>query len=1631
MICLACAELEKGGARFCRRCGQALVAPSLANIRRYGDERIRKQLEAWAKSGALLEGTADRLEETLPKEPSAPEAKPPPKPTAPDRPKQPRSAPVAPPPPRPPEPELALPAAGVAVAAMVEATRSPTGAVGGVEAFAALDAHPVRHGSRSFAVLSEYVWWFVGALLVLGGSVMGVREAWLALGGAWRQLLVAGALFTYHAGFVGMAAVVARRSAAAGRVLSAVALGLLPVVFVALASLLGDAPGLGVVASLALVGAAAFTLAVTAGRFEGLSAAALWTTFLPPLAAELVVGAFPSSSGLRLLVPLVGVGLVWWTSVSHYRSERLAPPGGTLLALATFGAVSLLAVDVVGAVGSADGASVLSQLSLGSVPISALLLGSVLLMALLAETAAQPASRGAWPRAALVLELSFFAATAALALAVALPIFSGAVVPERATGLTAVLTVAAAAVLVGRLEGLRPPVLHLALALGALGTSLVAAIARPGEPAWWAFGAAMMAPVAMSLASTAAGARRGLLLAWSVLLGAGAFVTAFLLDSALVAGRSVPAPTATALLVGVFAHLIAGRKVHPLHWYGGVSLLAAVASYAWLMPESALPMPGLALAALGFAALALLYRAAGALFDVIGTRDASDSRLRPFDDLGLLAALGGLSLWGFAAVVFPFAWEAAPGAWVGGLAAASLLWGAQRDQTRVVGLAAAYALDVTALSVFRADSNVRAAMVHAAGAVVAVGLAHLLRPAASERAGDPRFFFGAVRMPSRATGRGLFADAFAWGAMLLAALGAFGLVGWLNNRVETDRSLGLEAGLVLVVASLSAFFSKGFERPRARGATATLFVGGAFVALTAVVNRIGRPLPPEVVGRNLTLIALGLWLFAWLLKAQGPRLARALGNEPAGVSYRHVPLVGVLALATVLAVDGLVMGAPFTSGGWLRTPPLFFLGSALALTLLARGWRFTPLFDAALALALPGVALATVQRALLGPSLVPLPGVVGVWVRAGAESVCASLGQWSNECLLPAGVAEPSLWNDAALGVGLAVLLYSSLAVATARGGLRLLVQKESLEPLVVADAVGALKRWAFGGSLAVVLVAFALSDVPAAALVLGGGALLLFAKDRHLAARQLAVGAVLLVHAVATSTPQLPLWPGPVLALLALVPSLPFLSDATSASATPRRFQVLATLGLAQVYALAAFSPVAPVWVGGSVLGAAVDRLGDGTFLFHEAVPVTLGLSAIALMLATLHARDGGARVLGALAGPVAALAGTFELVSSAAGTSSWWGASSGEHVAARAALAMAAAAAFAHLSARWMESLGRKEAVQGLRFGRDALFAGLSLWVVLFSQLASALPGERLFETSLLAVALAVGVAVHAAWVEHTARHVYFVEGAVLGLYAVARSQVLVRVTPELDALLVLALGFFLVGVTVLARRFGTPQVADATRRFTGLLPLLMPFVLGGRTSQTAVLAALGSSALYGTLAAVEHSRLFGSLAAGAANVALLVWALVLGLDGVEVYLAPLGILLMALGHVYGDALEAGAKGALRTVGGLLLYAPAGVKVALQLAQGSDGLYSVAFGAVCLLGIAAGVALQIRAYLAFGTLFLVLEVLTTLVYASVRDHRIAFLVLSVAGLSILGSMILVTLKREAFTTTLETVRVRLRGWE
>lgn len=186
-----------------------------------------------------------------------------------------------------------------------------------------------------------------------------------------------------------------------------------------------------------------------------------------------------------------------------------------------------------------------------------------------------------------------------------------------------------------------------------------------------------------------------------------------------------------------------------------------------------------------------------------------------------------------------------------------------------------------------------------------------------------------------------------------------------------------------------------------------------------------------------------------------------------------------------------------------------------------------------------------------------------------------------------------------------------------------------------------------------------------------------------------------------------------------------------------------------------------------------------------------------------------------------------------------------------------------------------------------------------------------------------------------------------------------------------------------------------------------------------------------MYATLGAVERSRLFGAFAAAACNFALLISALAFGLEGLEIYLAPMGLLLLMLGQLFAESLPHAARNTVRILGGLLLYVPAAARIAVQVGQSPDGTYALVFGGVCLLGVVAGMVFQIRAYLALGTLFLTLDVAATLLDAGLRDHRIGFLVMTLTGLTLIGGRVLTTLKRQEWEMLVRRVRVQLRGWD
>ncbi|MCY1015718.1 hypothetical protein [Pyxidicoccus sp. MSG2] len=1496
---------------------------------------------------------------------------------------------------------------------------------GGLEAVVALD----DGGPSSTPRLNEYIWWFLGAVLVLGGSLMGVREAWRALGGVPRQLLVTGALFGYHAAFIGLGVFLSRRSLSAGRVLAGIGLALLPVVFVALSALVALSPLIGVPVALGVAGVGLVPLRAAGRLLHGASAASLAVALWPSLLAGLPLMGFEEEPWLRALCASAGVvalgATAWRARAARPGMDSLVSAGAAL-----YGALCLALFCVASAPGGFD------ALEPGGALFAGMTLWAVALATVVAAAATSDAVRDAFPRAGPVVETLAHAVVASGALAGALGAFSVSSVGDVQVDLGSALAPALAAGVFFLLEPRRRALVHPFVMAAMLTGALLARTQAPWDSAWWAFGVAAVSSGLLPLARvTESHGTRIRLLTWGIV--------GSLLSMPVVMGAawgwssgSLWPQVLTGAAIAVAAHGTGGWRWRGLHYLGGVAALFGALTYVSGTPWLAASATNLAVLSLAGA----LYGLVGLLHGAWAHPEGHANALRPLDDLSLAMASLSLSLAIGVSPVLPEVLAPFLDQWDGrlscvptALASALLLLRARRDGSRLVAFLAASGLSLTVaqfLGTVSAPGTAWAALVSASVGLGFAAFAALRRPVPTAPLdGTPplrikgRMLLGFLPLPFGARGLQLFTDGFAAAVFVQVVATTLALFNWLSTPGDVERSQVLLAGGLLTLTALVAFVSRGFVTWRLRGSVFTLAAGGGFIALTAVINRAGRPLPPDVSAWRLPLIGIALWGLALATRRFGPALGRLLENPSHGRDYHAVPHLGVAALVLVLVKSAVAVGMPDPSRALGVVPPLLLLGAALLSLLLAFSFRSVSIAQLGFLLGVPGAALLAARQGLLGPSLVSLLPPDGQWVHAAAVLASATALDWLQpEAWLVAGDTLFLLWQRAFAGIAAAGLVYAAAVFG---------VRHEPLRQ--------ALRGWAVIAVGLVCAAAFFQPGLTAAGLAFATGAVLFAGGARQQGRGVLGVGIFLLVHATAHLVPVLEAWPGPVLALvgLAVVVLGPWVARRRGVDPSVTRVRAhqaaLGYLVLAMVYAVAVRGETSPVLAMPTLLWRMLLGLG-GSWMVSFAVPVTLALFATSLLVAAFQWKGAFAGFVAwvgsAVAGSavVSGLMATLVILASLGGVGLvGYGTLFTTHGAAL-AMAVAASALALHL-ARWVTQRSREDVSAGLGWGRDGwlVVVGGLLALVATSGRAS----EDVLVLAIAAIGLSVLVSLHAAWREHTGRHVYFVQVSVVGVYALVRSLYADGLRPEHDALFALALGFVLVGVTVLARRAGVRPVEAATRRFAALLPIGVALVLPGDATQEAALLAGGSGLLYAALGAVERSRMFGAFAAAACNLALLIAALAYGLEGLEVYLAPLGLMLLMLSQLFTSSLPQAARNAVRVVGGLLLYVPAAAKLAMRVGESADGTYALVFGGVCLLGVAVGMVLQIRAYLALGTLFLTLDVAANLLDAGLRDHRIGFLVMTLTGLTIVSARVLATLKRQEWELMVRRVRVQLRGWD
>jgi hypothetical protein len=231
----------------------------------------------------------------------------------------------------------------------------------------------------------------------------------------------------------------------------------------------------------------------------------------------------------------------------------------------------------------------------------------------------------------------------------------------------------------------------------------------------------------------------------------------------------------------------------------------------------------------------------------------------------------------------------------------------------------------------------------------------------------------------------------------------------------------------------------------------------------------------------------------------------------------------------------------------------------------------------------------------------------------------------------------------------------------------------------------------------------------------------------------------------------------------------------------------------------------------------------------------------------------------------------------------------------------------------------------------------------------------------------------------------------------------------------LVMMALGFLGVGLAELFQRRGVPVLAkplQQTGLFLPLLPLLAFLVRGPLTGLRSLEQTIPGlqplyryldrlpdfathavlwfllGALYTLVAILRRSSVFALLAALAANFGL--WVLYANAPGLafllhpQLWLIPLGIILLAAEHVErGRLTEAQSQGA-RYLGLLLIYISSTADMFIT-GLGQSVLLPVVLAVLAIGGVLAGILFRVRAFMFLGAAFLFLVVFSQIWHAAV----------------------------------------------
>lgn len=252
------------------------------------------------------------------------------------------------------------------------------------------------------------------------------------------------------------------------------------------------------------------------------------------------------------------------------------------------------------------------------------------------------------------------------------------------------------------------------------------------------------------------------------------------------------------------------------------------------------------------------------------------------------------------------------------------------------------------------------------------------------------------------------------------------------------------------------------------------------------------------------------------------------------------------------------------------------------------------------------------------------------------------------------------------------------------------------------------------------------------------------------------------------------------------------------------------------------------------------------------------------------------------------------------------------------------------------------------------------------------------------------------------------------------------------EQDAIGVLVLSFLFLGLHTAVRRAGLEAFRTPTRFAALVLPVLSVLLLEHEASHFNAAVVFGVAVAFTGLSALERrGQLAGALAAVAYNLAItLLWLQqgIGGAGGIQYYVIPAGLTLIAAARVWKHELGPAWNARLRSIGSLSIYAAAAWPALASIEQTGYLLWCIG---LCVGGAIAGVLLRVRAYLYVGTACFVITLVGNVVRYGIHHAILRAAFLTLLGLLLLGGLVLFSIKREQLLARYRKYRALLAEWD